>query len=382
MFKKLNEFIKLEAFGGVVLFIATILALVFSNSSLSSMYESFFRSMISISFHGVGVSKPLILWINDGLMAIFFFLVVLELKQEFISGDLSNRSQIMFPAISALGGILIPALIYVLIIQDFSSNYIHGWSIPTATDIAFSLGVLSLFGKKVPYQLKVMLTAIAIFDDLASIVIIAIYYTDNLSLSMICWSLALIVVLFLLNRYKVNSLALYSFIGLALWVCVLKSGIHATLAGVILALFIPMENNKSMGNNIIRSLHPWVVYFIIPIFALANAGIKLNIIEHDILTNKIFLGVSLGLIFGKPIGIVGFAWLGEFFNIANRANQLSWRLILAVSFLCGIGFTMSLFLGTVAFNDHHLYNFVKLGVFLGSIIAGIIGSLLLKYAKV
>jgi NhaA family Na+:H+ antiporter len=382
MFKKFNEFIKLESFGGVFLFFAAILALLISNSSLSHYYDSFFESIVSITFNEIGIKKPLILWINEGLMAVFFCLVVLELKQEFKFGELSNTSQIMFPATAALGGMLVPAFIYYFIVKDTMPIAINGWAIPTATDIAFSLGVLSLFSKSIPYQLKVLLTAIAIFDDLASILIIAIYYTANLSWSMILISLVFCFFLFLLNKKNINSLGLYVFVGFLLWVCVLNSGVHATLAGVVVALAMPFEKQNSLGSHLIKKIHPWVIYVVIPTFAFANAGINLTSVDLSFLLNKISLGIFFGLVVGKPLGIVGFSWLGECLQLFKRPTGLSWYYILAVSFLCGIGFTMSLFLGTLAFDSSHLHVFVKLGVFLGSIIAGIIGSILLKCAKV
>jgi len=316
-------------------------------------------------------------------MALFFFLVGLELKREFLEGDLSEPGQITLPAIGAVGGMLIPALCYVMLnYQDEVA--INGWAIPTATDIAFALGILALIGSKVPLQLKVFLTSLAIFDDLGAIIVIALFYTDQLSMLSLIVSAVLITILFGLNRRGVSSTAPYIFIGIVLWVAVLKSGVHATLAGVVLALFIPIKGEpgepsplKSLEHN----LHSLVAFIILPIFAFANAGISFSGIGLEQLASPVPLGIILGLVIGKQIGVFGFCFVAIKLGIAKLPENVNWTLLYGVAMLCGVGFTMSLFIGSLAFEQNSASPIFqdRLGIVVGSLISGVLGYLLIRY---
>ena len=379
--RMIREFFRLEAAGGILLGLAAVLALILKNSPWQAIYDALLTTPVVIQIGEFAINKPLLLWINDGLMAIFFLLVGLEIKREILEGQLSSRQQISLPAIAALGGIAVPALIYSLLNwQDPVA--IHGWAIPAATDIAFALGILTLLGNRVPESLKICLVAIAILDDLAAIVIIALFYTHHLSLLSLAVGLVGLVILVVLNRRGITRLAPYMITGLFLWVCVLKSGVHATLAGVILALAIPLtpknEDKKSPLRDLEHGLHPWVAYGILPIFAFANAGVSLQGLTLDILFEPITLGIAAGLILGKQIGVMAFTAAGNAMGLCQLPSGVNWKQYYGMALITGIGFTMSLFIGTLAFNDVEKQTAVRLGVIIGSCVAGILGYLVLR----
>jgi NhaA family Na+:H+ antiporter len=373
-FIHIRNFLKHESAGGITLFTAAILAILLDNSPLSDLYQTLFR--IKLLF-----GHPLLFWINEGLMAVFFLLVGLELKREFKEGELSAISKIILPGIAAFGGMLIPAVIYSGL-NYTNSSAMRGWAIPVATDIAFALGVLSLFSTRVPQSLRIFLLALAIFDDLGAIIIIAVFYSHDLSIIFLALSGIVFSVLGLLNFFGVKKLTPYLLLGVVLWICLLKSGIHATIAGVLLAFIVPANKNSSFEsplNQLEQFLLPWVAYGIMPLFALANAGISFYEISHEVILDSIVLGIVAGLCIGKQIGIFGFTWLAIHLGLAKLPNQCSWLQLYGISLICGIGFTMSLFLGTLAFQDNqssYLIN-VRLGVLFGSLISGIMGAIVL-----
>lgn len=381
----IKEFFKLEASGGILLGIAAILALGMENSPLKAIYDSFLTIPFKIQIgEGFKLDKPLLLWINDGLMAIFFLLVGLEIKREVLQGQLSTKDQISLPAIAALGGLAVPALIYSYI-NTGDNHLMRGWAIPTATDIAFALGVITLLGSKVPQSLKITLVALAIIDDLAAILIIAIFYTENLSLLSLYSALIAISILAFLNYRHVTKVTPYMVVGLILWVCVLKSGVHATLAGVVLAFFIPLngkEGSKSPSPliSLEHNLHPWVAYGVLPVFAFANAGVSLTGLSLDILLHPLTLAITLGLFFGKQIGVMLFTYIGMLLKICKLPKDVNWVQYYGMSLLTGIGFTMSLFIGTLAFSDYESQSSVRIGVILGSLLSGLFGYILLSYS--
>ena len=328
------------------------------------------------------IAKPLLLWINDGLMALFFLLVGLELKREFLEGDLSQPGQITLPAIGAVGGMLVPASIYAALnYQDPAA--INGWAIPTATDIAFALGILSIIGSRVPLQLKVFLTSLAIFDDLGAIIVIALFYTEQLSVTSLVVAAVVIAILFTMNRRGVTSTSHYLFFGIILWVAVLKSGVHATLAGVALALFIPLHGKKDKRSplkSLEHNLHEMVAFIILPVFAFANAGINLSGVGLEQVLSPVPLGIVLGLFIGKQIGVFGFCWVMIKLGFAKLPEAMNWRLLYGASLLCGVGFTMSLFIGSLAFEqtgDNLIFQ-DRLGIIIGSLISGVLGYLIIK----
>ncbi|GAB6054267.1 Na+/H+ antiporter NhaA [Magnetospira thiophila] len=377
----IREFLKLEAAGGIMLIIASAFALILANSPLSSLYSATLDIPVSVQVGALIIAKPLILWINDGLMAVFFFLVGLEIKREFMEGAFASAAQILLPAMAALGGIAVPALIYLAINQG-DPVHMEGWAIPTATDIAFALGILALVGSRAPLSLKILLTAIAIIDDLAAIVIIAIFYTDGLSLPVLMLGGGFVVALFIANRLRVARPAVYILLGIGLWVCVLKSGVHATLAGVITAFAIPMRTGDADGPSMLEDLehilHPWVAYLILPVFAFANAGVSFVGIGLSSFIEPVKLGISLGLFFGKQIGVFVMLWLGIVLGLSPMPEGTSWRQLYGLSLLCGVGFTMSLFIGSLAF-EHSAFDVpIRLGVLSGSIASALCGYLLLK----
>lgn len=377
----LREFFKLEAAGGILLGIAAILALLMENSPLNIFYEMILTTPVVIQIGAFSIDKPLLLWINDGLMAIFFLLVGLEIKREILEGELSNKEQVTLPALAALGGLAVPALIYSYLNWG-DAQAINGWAIPAATDIAFALGVITLLGNRVPETLKICLVAIAIIDDLAAIIIIALFYTDNLSLISLGFASISIVGLYFLNRRGVTKLTPYVLIGILLWACVLKSGVHATLAGVVIALFIPLRAKNKLGGSPARSLehglHPWVAYSILPIFAFANAGVSLKGLSLEMLMHPITLGVALGLFFGKQIGVMVMTALAVVTKLCKLPKGVSWAQYYGMSLITGIGFTMSLFIGTLAFEEQSTQTAVRLGVITGSLMSGVTGYLLLR----
>lgn len=382
----LKNIIKHESTGGVLLVIAAIVALILANSSLSGFYNNFLSTPLQVRVGDLDIAKPLLLWINDGLMAIFFFLVGLEIKREVLVGHLSSRSQIILPGIAAIAGIVVPALIYFALNHD-NPIAIRGWAIPSATDIAFALGVFSLFGSRVPLSLKLFLLSVAIFDDLGAILIIAFFYSRDLSMLSLIIASAGLVLLFILNRFSVRSQAAYILIGVIVWVAVLKSGVHATLAGFAIACFIPLNvkntNGHPMLRNLEHALHPWVTFAILPLFAFANAGVSLAGISMNAVLNPIPLGIALGLFVGKQIGIFGACWLAIKIGVAKLPDRATWMQFYSVTILCGIGFTMSLFIGSLAFetNSANYLIDVKLGVLIGSLFSAVIGSILIARSQ-
>jgi Na+:H+ antiporter, NhaA family len=383
--EKLKEFLKLEASGGIILFVAGIFAMIIANTHYSNYYENFLNTPVVFSFGTFELAKPFYLWINDGLMAIFFFLIGLELKREFLAGELSEPSKVVLPVVAAIGGMLVPAAIYAYINWG-NEEAIRGWAIPSATDIAFALGVLALLGSRVPVALKVFLATLAIIDDMGAIIIIAIFYTHDLSIVSLIVALVAITVLYSMNKRNVLSIAPYLFVGLIFWVAVLKSGVHATLAGVITALFIPYRKQKpghtlTLLERLEHDLHPSVSYAILPLFAFANSGVSLSGVTFDSLLHPVPLGIALGLFVGKQIGVMLFSWLTIRFGFAKLPTDSNWLQLYGVSILCGIGFTMSLFIGTLAFDPSSANNIdPRLGILIGSILSGVIGYLLLKKA--
>jgi NhaA family Na+:H+ antiporter len=377
-----SDFFSHEAAGGVVLGIATLAALVFSNSPWRDVYASFTHISGTVDVGGfLVIKKSLLHWVNDLWMAVFFFLVGLEIKREFVEGELASRSQAILPAAAALGGMVVPAGIYALI-NAGDAVALRGWAIPAATDIAFALGIVMLLGSRVPASLKVFLTAVAIIDDLGAIVVIAAFYTADLSLIALTLAAVGIACLLFLNRAGVRRADVYIVVGLAIWVCVLKSGVHATLAGVVTALAIPMKDRDGapLAGALEHALHPWVAFVVLPMFAFANAGVTLVGISPASLLNTIPLGIAAGLVVGKAFGVFGTCWVMIRTGLATAPAGASSRQLFGVCVLCGIGFTMSLFIGSLAFEglDPGYETQLKIGVLAGSLIAGTMGTLILR----
>lgn len=387
MITTINTFLKRESSAGVLLIFITIIALILQNSSLSEIYTNFLHTHVEIRFGHFQIAKPLLLWVNDGLMAVFFFLIGLEVKREVMEGHLSTISQVILPGVAAVGGMVVPALVFTAFNKD-DSFAMTGWAIPTATDIAFALGVLSLLGKRVPVSLKIFLLALAIIDDLGAIVIIALFYTSELStMSIVVASIALST-LFIINRLGVANKAAYILLGFVLWTSVLKSGVHATLAGVALAFMIPLNcktaegKSFSMSKEMEHGLHYWVAFMILPLFAFVNAGVDLRGISLEEMFNPVPMGIMLGLFVGKQLGVFGFSWLAIKTGFARLPTDSNWQQLYGVSILTGIGFTMSLFVDTLAYNDTQIYHYAdKLAILLGSLLSGVVGYLVLKYSK-
>lgn len=380
--KAIQDFLKLEAASGIILMIAAVVAIILANSPLSSYYDLLLNIPIVVAVGSFEIAKPMLLWINDGLMALFFFLVGLELKREFLEGDLSQPGQIALPAVGAIGGMLIPAGIYAFL--NFNDPAaLNGWAIPTATDIAFALGILAIVGSKVPLQLKIFLTSLAIFDDLGAIIVIALFYTDQLSVTSLVVSAVVLTILFVLNKRGVKDTAPYIFFGMVLWVAVLKSGVHATLAGVVLAMFIPIKGNEgepSPLKALEHNLHSMVAFIILPIFAFANAGVNLSGIGIADIISPVPLGIVLGLFVGKQIGVFGFCFVAIKAGLVKMPENVNWTLMYGVSLLCGVGFTMSLFIGSLAFEQSgaNLIYQDRLGIIIGSLISGVLGYFVIK----
>ena len=378
-----SDFFKLESAGGILLILAAAIALICANTPLQTYYNLLLDTPVEIRVGTFGIAKPLLLWINDGLMAVFFFLVGLELKRELLEGELSDKRNIILPGVGAIGGMAAPALIYFYFNYDDPAA-MRGWAIPTATDIAFALGVLTLLGSRVPTSLKVFLTSLAIFDDIGAIIIIAVFYTAKIS------ELALIVVacclpvLFYLNRRNVESKSVYVMVGLVMWVALLKSGVHATLAGVVLAMFIPLKLKSRTGYSPLKSLehdlHSVVAFFVLPIFAFANAGLSLDGMGIEQVAEGVPLGIAAGLFIGKQVGIFGLCWLVIKFNFARLPDGMSWMSLYGTAVLCGIGFTMSLFIGSLAFEESEMSFFFsdRLGIIVGSLVSGVVGYFILN----
>jgi Na+:H+ antiporter, NhaA family len=380
---KVKYLFRSEASGGVFLVIATLLAMIVANSPLQDWYLSLLKIPVVFSIGEFAINKGLLLWVNDGLMALFFFLVGLEIKREVLGGQLSDVKQLVLPLIAAIAGIAVPALVFL----SFNSQdpiAANGWAIPSATDIAFALGVFVIFGKSLPLSLKLFLLSVAIFDDIAAVVIIALFYSQDLSLVSILVASVGIVVLFLLNYFNLYIKAAYILIGLVVWTAVLKSGVHATLAGFAVAWFIPLakksENSESMLEEIEDSLHPWVTFFILPVFAFANAGVDLAGATKETILNPVTIGIALGLFVGKQFGIFGACWLAVKLKLAQLPEGTNWLQLYGISLLCGIGFTMSLFIGTLAFEHNGLFlqESVKVGVLLGSLASAILGAYIIS----
>ena len=378
--KPFKYFFKLEAASGLVLLFAAILALIISNGQLSDIYFSSLEKYIILGTKEFGLKLSVLHWINDVLMAIFFFFVSLEIKREFLQGELSNPKQAMLPIIGAVGGMAVPALFYI-IINYSDSTTLNGWAIPSATDIAFSLGVLSLLGKRVPISLKVFLTALAIIDDLGAIVIIAFFYSGNIEIKYLILMLVSVILLVGLNKFKVKSFIPFLVVGVFLWDFTHQSGIHATIAGVLLALTIPhnKKNNKeSMLLKLEHGLSPYVAFGIMPVFAFANAGVSLEGLTFKTLLNPVPLGIVLGLFFGKQIGVFVLSYISIKLKFADKPTGSTWPALYAVSILTGIGFTMSLFVGNLAFaNNLEYIDGVKIGVLTGSLLSTLFGYFLL-----
>ncbi len=377
----IKDFLKLEAASGILLMIATVIALVLANSPVSGLYSALLDTPVEIRTGKLHLAKPLLLWINDGLMAIFFFLIGLELKRELLEGELSDRKQIILPAVAAVGGAVFPAAIYVFLNWG-DPVALKGWAIPAATDIAFALGILALLGSRVPTSLKVFLVSLAIIDDIGAILVIAIFYTSEISMFNILVAVFMIAILFVMNRKGITQVPPYIMIGIVLWIAVLKSGVHATLAGVALAFFIPMkaQDGSSPVRELEHNLHPSVSYAILPLFAFANAGVSLEGVSFSSLLQPVPLGIAAGLIFGKQLGIFLFSWTTVKLGLADLPEGVGWSALYGVSILCGIGFTMSLFIGSLAFElggpDYAMDD--RLGILAGSLVSAVTGYLFLK----
>jgi len=386
--KIIEGFIKKESSAGILLIIVTVLALILQNSALSEFYNGFLHTHVEIRFGDLQIAKPLLLWVNDGLMAIFFFLIGLEVKREVMEGHLSSIQQISLPGIAALGGMIVPALVFIAFNRG-ESFALNGWAIPTATDIAFALGILSLLGSRVPLSLKIFLMALAIIDDLGAIVIIALFYTSELSITSIIISSISLVALFIMNRMGVIRRAAYILVGIILWVSVLKSGVHATLAGVALAFMIPLNSKDKDGNKFSMAkemeigLHYWVAFMILPLFAFVNAGVDLQGISIDEMFTSVPMGIIFGLFIGKQVGVFGFSWIAIKLGWAKLPKDSSWIQLYGVALLTGIGFTMSLFVDSLAYNDTQIYHYAdKLAILLGSFLSAIAGYVVLRSAKI
>ncbi len=377
----IGEFLRLESAGGIVLLGAAILALIVSNTPVAPFYKIFLTMPVEIRIGALEIAKPMLLWINDGLMAVFFLLVGLEIKRELLQGELSSFGRALLPAVAAIGGMAVPAAIYAAATAGHG-DAIQGWAIPSATDIAFALGVLSLLGKRVPPALKVFLLAVAIFDDLGAIVIIGLFYTSQLSLTSLALATIVLAAMVALNRAGVIRIAPYALLGIVLWVCVLKSGVHATLAGVAIAFAIPIRapDGSSPLQDLEHMLHPWVAFLVTPLFGFANAGVSLTGIGFASLFESIAFGIAAGLFIGKQIGVFLSVLICVKLRLAPLPEGAGWLSIYGASLLAGIGFTMSLFIGTLAW-DHTYYSApLRLGVLGGSLLSGIAGYVVLRFA--
>jgi NhaA family Na+:H+ antiporter len=364
---------------------AAVLAMLAENSPLKFLYDALLETPLGIRIGALAIEKPLLLWINDGLMAVFFFLVGLEIKREVLDGELSEPSRVALPAIAAIGGMVVPAAFYIYF-NHGDPAAMTGWAIPMATDIAFALGILSLLGSRVPVALKVFLLTLAIIDDLGAIIIIALFYSSDISTLSLAVAAATVIILLLMNRFRVNQVAPYILVGIVLWISVLKSGVHATLAGVLLAFFIPLNRNEAREASPLRhlehTLHPYVAFLIMPVFAFANAGVPIAGLSLDALTHPVPLGIMTGLFFGKQIGVFGFAWLSVILRVGRLPEGVNWLQLYGVSALCGIGFTMSLFISSLAAEQAgtELIARYRLGILEGSLLSAVVGYLILSWA--
>ena len=381
----ITNFLEKESAGGILLVIAAVCAVVLSNSPIGYLYTLLLDTPVVVQVGALVIDKPLLLWVNDGLMALFFFLVGMELKREFIEGELSDRKSVILPALGALGGMVVPAGVYLYFnIND--PDTVSGWAIPAATDIAFALGVLSLLGSRVPVSLKIFLTSLAIFDDIGAIVIIALFYTSKVSITALIVSAVCIGALAYLNKRGVMEKSTYIVFGVVMWVSLLKSGVHATLAGVILAMFIPIKCERDPSVSPLKTLendlHSVVAFVILPFFAFCNSGIDLRGIGMDDVTNSMPLGIILGLFLGKQVGVFGFCWLGIKSGLTELPKEMGLISLYGMAALCGIGYTMSLFIGSLAFMDSNITEILdeRIGIIIGSLLSGVLGFLILNYS--
>lgn len=377
----LTRLIQHEAFAGVLMILAAVLALIFANTGLSGAYYGFLNTEVSLLINGIGLTKPLLLWINDGLMAMFFFLIGLELKREMVEGRLKNPRDVMLPGIAAIGGMLAPMAVFLLLTAG-NPELTSGWAIPAATDIAFAVGVLALLGKRIPSSLKIFLLTLAILDDMGAILIIALFYGSGVDTGYLGMALVPLAGLIALNLRGTHRIAPFMLLGAIMWFLVLKSGIHPTVAGVVTAFTIPLKDRfgKSPLHSLEHNLHPYVIYGIAPIFALANAGIDLSGISMSDFLSPLPLGIAAGLFIGKQIGVFGATWLLVKSGIAKLPHGANWMMVWGISMLAGIGFTMSLFIGSLSFEGDAMMNMVRLGVMTGSVLSAVAGYLVLKRA--
>ncbi len=383
MLSPIRYFLKLESASGILLIAASVIALILANSPFAGSYKQILELPVAVQVGALEIAKPLLLWVNDGLMAVFFFLIGLELKREFLEGELSDIRKVALPALGAVGGMALPAAIYLLINRG-DAVALSGWAIPAATDIAFALGILALLGKRVPNALKIFLVSLAIFDDIGAIVIIAFFYTAQLSFTALSVSVTCIVLLALLNWRGAMSVSLYVMIGIVMWVALLKSGIHATLAGIILAMFIPMTKDPERGRSPLHEmehdLHCAVSFAILPLFAFVNAGVPLQGMTLDDLLGPVPVGIALGLLIGKQLGVFGLCYIGIKLGLAKLPTGVSWWSFYGVAILCGIGFTMSLFIGSLAFESYgpSYLDQSRIGILAGSFVSAVLGYLWLR----
>lgn len=378
----IQRFLKLESAGGILLLFSAAVAMLLANSPLSSQYNDFLNLPVSLQIGSFSINKTLIHWINDGFMAVFFVLVGMEVKKELFEGALSSYQQAIFPAIAAMGGMIVPALVYWFIAKQ-DPSLANGWAIPMATDIAFALGIMALLSKQVPLPLKIFLLALAIIDDLGAIVVIALFFSHELSVQALIFSGISILTLVLLNRFRVSALCAYMVVGAILWASVLKSGVHATLAGVIIGFCIPLKGKKGERplHDFEHILAPWSSFVILPLFAFANAGVSFEGIDVSMISSPLLLAIACGLIIGKPVGVFGFSYISVKLGLAKLPDGINFKQIFAVAVLCGIGFTMSMFLASLAFDadaGESVNTLSRLGILLGSTVSATLGYLFLK----
>ena len=380
--RAIDQFFKHDAAGGIMLMLSAFIALFVANSALAPSYDFILNTMGAITMNGKGIEKPMLLWINDGLMAVFFFLIGLELKRELLEGKLKNPRDVILPGAAAIGGMALPAAIFAALNWN-TPETLSGWAIPAATDIAFALGILALVGARAPAALKVFLLTLAILDDIGAILIIALFYTANLKLNFLVMALIPLAILFVLNRMKIHRIAPFILLGVVMWVLVLKSGVHATLAGVVTAFFIPLYDRwgKSPLHSLEHGLTPYVYFFIVPVFAFANAGVVFDGLSLSDMSQPLPLGIIAGLFLGKLIGVFGMTWLMVRLGVARLPYGVNWQHVFGVAGLAGIGFTMSLFIGGLSYGDPALMNQVRIGVLSGSAISGVVGYAALMLAS-
>ena len=383
MIRQIKNFLKLESSGGILLFAAAILAIICANTGVKSVYFDFLQTQVVLKVGAFAIDKPLLMWINDGFMAVFFVLVGLEVKREMFEGSLSSVHKASLPAFAAFGGMIVPALIYYFI-NHHDPELVRGWAIPMATDIAFALGIVALLSKQVPLPLKMFLLALAIIDDIGAIVVIAIFFSHEMSMPALIVASLAIITLFTMNRYKVVSMIHYLIVGLILWASVLKSGVHATLAGVIIGFAIPLrgKNGETPLYHLEHILAPWCSFVILPLFAFANAGVSFDGMSLEKLTSPVPLGIAFGLFIGKPVGVFLFSYVAVLLRLAGLPQGVNFKQIFAIAVLCGIGFTMSVFIAGLAFgtdnNSNNMLPLAQLGILIGTNLSAVLGYILLK----